>query len=203
MKPHRTVVIAAVLISAFLMISDAAAQFGGSGGIFGGGRSGGKGGRGGDSHGGGIGSRNERQVTPPDANSYEQIEYRLSLLQEDLKLQADQTGSWQSFAAKTLAYAGDLAREHVREAQMSYANTAQTSGLHHIGLSIDAAQNRLTALQDVESSAKALYQTLTLEQRILADMRIPTIIAPRPTASRVSNAGSSLPDLGSSSRESR
>jgi hypothetical protein len=87
--------------------------------------------------------------------------------------------------------------------QASYANTTQTNALQHIGQSVDAAQNRLTALQDVESSAKVLYQTLTPEQKNLADMRIPTIIAPHPTGSGANNAGSNLPDLGSSSRPSR
>jgi hypothetical protein len=203
MKQHRLIALFAVLFSALLVISDASAQFGGGGGVFGGSRSGGKSGRGSDSQGSGSGSRNERQVTSPDSNSYDQIDYRLSLLQEDLKLKTEQNDAWQLFASKTRAYAGDLARERARLMQTSYANTAQTNALQHIGQSVDAAQNRLTALQDVESSAKVLYQTLTPEQKNLADMRIPTIIAPRPTAPGGNNAGSNLPDLGSSAKPSR
>jgi hypothetical protein len=191
----------AMLFTAFLVSADVYAQSGGLGGIFGGNRGGRS--RGGDSQGSSRDSSNERTVAAPEANSYEVIEYRLSLLQEDLKLNVEQSGPWQTFATKARAYAGDLARERARSMRPPYASTAATNGLQHIGETVDAAQNRLTALQEVESSAKALYQTLTPEQKTLADMRIPTIIGPRPSGTAGSGAGSNLPDLGSSSRQSR
>ena len=203
MNRYALILRLAALCSASLLISDASAQFGGGGGVFGGGRSGGKGSRGGDSQGSNTTSRNERQVAPPEANSYEQTEYRLSLLQEDLKLRNEQNDAWQFFAGKVRAYAGDLARERARSMRTSYADPAQKSGLQHIGDTVDGAQNRLTALLDVESSAKVLYQALTPEQKTLADMRIPTIIAPRQMAPVGGATGSNLPDLGSSSRQPR
>ena len=201
MKSYSPALRLAVLFTAAVLISNASAQSGGGGSIFGGGRSGG--GRGGDAQGGGRASRNERPVTPPDSHSYEQIEYRLSLLQEDLKLRNEQNDVWQSFANKTRSYLGDLARERALAMQTTYANMEQMNGLKHIGQTVDAAQNRLTALQDVESSAKALYETLTAEQKTLADMRIPTIIAPRQTGPGGNSTGSNLPDLGSSAKPPR
>jgi len=63
---------------------------------------------------------------------------------------------------------------------------------------VDSARNRLAALEEVETAAKALYQALNPTQRALADMRIPTIIAPRPAVSAAFGSGSNLPDLGSS-----
>jgi hypothetical protein len=203
MKRYALILRLAVLCSVFLVISDVSAQFGGGGGGFGGGRSGGKSGRGGDSQGGNNSSRSERQVAQPETNSYEQIEYRLALFEEDLKLKPEQNDKWQSFAKMTLAYAGDLARERARSMRSTSSGDAPTNALQHVRETVDAAQNRLAALQDVESSTRAFYQTLTSEQKTLADSRIPTIIAPRPMAPVGNNAGSNLPDLGSSSRQSR
>jgi len=188
-----------VCVSAALLVADASAQFGG---IFGSGqgrRSGGN--RGADTQGGNQQSRNERPAAAPDPNSYEQIEYRLSLLQEDLKLTGEQNGTWQTFAAKTRAYAGDVARERASGMRPA-AGTAQGNGLQHIGRAVDAARNRLAALEEVESSSRALYESLAPEQRTIADMRIPAIIAPRSVAA-AGSAGANLPDMGSGSRPQR
>jgi hypothetical protein len=179
--------------------ADAEAQFGGFGGGMGGSRGGRSGSRGGgDSQGGNQGgNRNERLVQQaPEANNYEQTEYRLSLFQEDLRVTAEQSAAWQAFAGKTRAYASDLAREKARGMRMGSASANQALGLQHLGETVDAARNRLTALEDLESSARALYQTLTPDQKTLADMRIPTIIAPR-SALPGNRAGDNLPDLGS------
>ena len=97
-----------------LSATDALAQFS----VFGG-----RGGRPGGGVGGargiepplqGSGSRNERRITAPEADSYEQIEYRLSTLHDELKLTPAQDMAWQSFATKTRAWAADIARERAR-----------------------------------------------------------------------------------------
>ena len=202
MKRFQLALPLAILFSATLVISDAEAQSGGIGGIFGGGRSG-RSSRGSDGQGSNRESRNERTVAMPDSNSYELIEYRLSLFQEDLKLKPEQNDAWQSFANKTRAYAGDLARERAKAMRTATGAATPAGALQHIAEAVDAAQNRVTALQDVESSAKVLYQTLTPEQKVLADMRIPTIVAPRPASPAGGGTGNNLPDLGSGSRPSR
>ena len=202
MKRNALILRLTVLFSAFLLISDASAQFGGGGGVFGGGRSSGRSNRGGDSQGGNSSSRNERQVAPPEANSYEQIEFRLALLEEDLKLTPSQSDAWQSFAEKVRAYAGDLARERTRAMRAQTPDTKPGFGLQHVALAVDSARNRMAALEAVESTAKGLYQTLTPDQKSLADIRIPTFVVPRPMANP--NAGSSrLPDIGPPPTQSR
>ena len=201
MNLRKPLLLLTTLLSICMLVPDAYAQFGGIGGM-GGNRSGRMGGRNsGDSQSGSRDSRNERPVTAPDASSYEQTEYRLSLLEDDLHLTPDQSAAWLSFSSKARTYAGDLARERARGLRMGSANTAQPSGLQHLGQVVDAARNRLTALEEVESSAKAFYQTLTPEQKILADMRIPTIVAPRPIAPKGGN--DNLPDIGSNVGRSR
>ena len=124
MKLDIWVWIVADVLSTSLSIPDASAQFGRMGGAFGGARGGrgDRGTRGGDAQGNNRENRNERPVGAPDANSFEQIDYRLSLLQEDIKLTAEQSAAWQAFASKARSYAGDLARERTRGAAATPAN---------------------------------------------------------------------------------
>ena len=119
MHARRGPLMGGVVMALVLMAGgmDAAqAQFGGSGGIFGG--------RGGAPRGDrGMGSTPRsaergpsRDNFQPDPASYEMIDYRLSMLQDDLKLSPAQQPLWRAFSDKTLAYAGDLARESAQEA---------------------------------------------------------------------------------------
>ncbi len=183
----------ALAILACFLTFEASAQFGGA---FGGTRPG-RGGaaRGGETQGAPRESRNERPVVAPDVNSPEQIDYRLSLLQEDLKLVGEQNAVWHRFAGNAHAYVGDIARERSRGGG-SPAVSAPPVGLQHIAAAVDGARNRLAALEEVESAAKALYLTLNPTQRMLADMRIPAIIAPRPVLNSASGPAGNLPDLG-------
>ena len=54
--------------------------------------------------------------------------------------------------------------------------------VQHVGHAVDRARNQLTALAAVEAATKALFQRLNSTQKSIADMRIPTIVAPRPVA---------------------
>ena len=92
-------------------------------------------------------------------------------------MQPQQIGSWQTFADKVRAYAGDIARERARSMTTS-AGTA-IGGVQHIEHAVDVTRNRLTALEDVAAAAKALYSALSQEQRMLADSRIASIVEPR------------------------
>lgn len=154
-----------------VLIGDAYAQMGGMGGM---------GGMGRGSREGGSSRERERASAPvpqPEPDSFEQIDYRLSLLEEALKLQNTQWNAWNAFANKTRAYAQDVLRERGREALGTSAS--QMRGLPHIGQAVDVARNRLAALEDVEVAAKALYGQLSPDQQAMADARIPTIVAPR------------------------
>ena len=179
-----------------LAATDCHAQMGGFGGF--GGNS-----RGGRSQGGSRDQNNNQQdyrnnrPLQPDSDSYEQIEFRLTLLEEDLHLQPAQLALWDSFAGKVRAYAGDLARARARA--MTAPAGGSTSGVQLIEQAADAARNRATALDDVAGAAKTLYAGLTPEQKMLADARIATIITPQARAAAASN----LPDPGSSGRTQR
>jgi hypothetical protein len=171
----------AVLVAGALAASDVYAQMNGMGGRAG--RN-----RGADSQGSTQDTRTAQPAGPPDPNSYGQIDYRLTLLRDDLKLKPEQMDAWQSFAGKVRSLADDIARERERNLTAS-TNTVPTSGLQYIGQTLDTVRNRYTVLEDLESSAKALYLILAPEQKALADTRIPTIVAPRAAAAGASVMG--------------
>ena len=49
---------------------------------------------------------------------------------------------------------------------------------------MDAARNRLAALEEIADSAKALYAGLSPEQKKVADARLPSLIGLAATSSR-------------------
>jgi hypothetical protein len=189
MIEHRGIILSVFTLALAVIASDVSAQYGG-GGMFGG-----RGGRG----------MNRGEATHPGNSTprpaqseealYDQTEYRLSLLEEDLHLQPEQRKAWQSFADSVRSYAGDLARERAR-----LAGTSSGVGLQHIEHAVDSARNRLAALEDIAAAAKRLYAALSPEQKTLTDGRIVGIVAPRPLQSGAPASASNLPDLGSSAR---
>ncbi len=143
-----------------------------------------------------------RRAPQAGAEAYADIEYRLSLLQDDLELQPEQRASWNAFAEQVRAYAGDLARERARAIAESKGAT-DADAIEHIDRAADSARNHATALEDISRSAKALYAVLTPQQRKLADARIVTIIAPLPRAALAPDRRPDSADLRSANRPER
>jgi hypothetical protein len=67
----------------------------------------------------------------------------------------------------------------------------------------DTARNRAAGLDDIAITAKSLYDKLAPNQKVLADARIVTLIAPQSRAGPAQDNASNLPDLGSSGRVQR
>ena len=105
-----------------------------------------------------------------------QIEVTLHEFHEDLKLTDAQQPAWESYVAKLTALASDVARE-------SRSRPAQLGLEQRIDRIVDSARNRLTALEDIAQSAKALFAGLTPEQQKMADPRLANLIA-MPLAAR-------------------
>jgi len=174
------------LLAALLLIvaaSDAAAQFGGSR----------RGTMGSDRN---MRDTSQNRETRPaqdivDGLSYETIEYRLTLLTEALRPMPAQAQLMDTFAAKVRAYAADVARQRVARMPPTNAAALQPGAEKHLAQAVDDARNRLAALEDIETAARALLSALTPEQRAIADLRIPTIVAPRPIG-----GANSASDLG-------
>ena len=198
MKSCSQFLMAVVIIALVFGATDSFAQFGGS--------RGGMGGMSGGSRGGGRDQNskqdNRNNSQPQQAvDSYEQTEHRLQLMEEDIPLQPDQRPLWDSFAGKVRAYASDLARARARE-RTPPAEGGTASGVHFVEQIADAARSRATALDDIAIAAQALYDKLAPTQKVLADARIVTLVAPV-RADSVQDSVSNLPDLGSSGRTQR
>jgi periplasmic protein CpxP/Spy len=146
------------------------AQFGGgAGGRRGGGRS-------------GQSNTAKEQPLVPQENSPAQLQVILEELRVDLKLTPAQQPAWDSYAEKVEALASDMARERRRAQPGAQINAAQQ--LDH---TVDVARDRLTAIEDIASAAKALYGSLSGDQKTIADSRLAKII-PASAGDRSSDA---------------
>ena len=99
------------------------------------------------------------------------IEYRLALLQEDLKLAREQERAWVAFEERVHALAADTTRERAR--MQSFMTGHAMEQVNH---AVDTARNRLTAWEDIASATKTFYDGLNPQQKILADQRFPSIV---------------------------
>jgi hypothetical protein len=94
-------------------------------------------------------------------------------MEYDLHLTAQQAEPWQAFANKVRAYASDLSRERART---GISEGTSISGLQHIDLITDGARIRLNELEDIRTTANALYATLSPDQKKVADARMIALI---------------------------
>jgi len=127
--------------------------------------------------------------------TYEQIETSLTQLEEGLKLSHDQLKTWENFAGKVRAYAGDVGKERARLGS-ELINTSDS--LKYLEQATENAKSRYTSLRDVEEAAKPLYKTLNPEQKALFDKKVPTFIAATPKKLNLTQNNYNLPDFGAS-----
>ena len=99
------------------------------------------------------------------------LEQTIEELRVDLKLSTAQMPAWEAYIGKVRALAGDISRS-----RSEMPAGPETSALQRLDRSVDAARNRLAALEDVSDAAKALYAILAPEQKSRADPRLATIV---------------------------
>ena len=167
MKTTRSVIVATftavALFAQFAIPIDASAQFGG----------GGMGGMGGK-RGARMGMGADKGSTPKRGNQESVanlVEYRLMLLQEDLRLTREQESGWLAYEERVKALAGDLTRERERA-----QSAALTSAVEQVDHATDSARNHLTAWEDIAAATKTFYASLTPQQKLLIDQRSPSIV---------------------------
>jgi len=160
---------------AMLQSNLAQAQFGG-----------GMGGMGG--MGGGMGRRGMSNSYPRDSSAREssktserttgvdQVLYQLSTLQLDLKLNADQESKWFEFSEAVRAYVDDQVRQKFKDQTRQINTNEANTGLAYLAKLVDNSSHQYSDLEEIEIKAKALYPFLSNEQRVLFDLRVPTIV---------------------------
>lgn len=128
-------------------------------------------------------------------------EVNLPQVLDRLALSAQQLSLWDFFRNKVEAYTSTYYRQ--KPIVPSVADAAP----HQIGQMVDNLQNRLAALEDIESATKNLYASLTPEQQKTANelliLTIPTFL-PSSSDSNSSTADArrkdTRPDAGKRSR---
>ena len=85
-------------------------------------------------------------------------------LRDMLKLQASQKPAWMRYAEAIDIYSKTFYEEK------PIAAFATDAGPRQVGRLVDMLQNRLAALDDIESSAKNLYAVLDSDQKKVADL---------------------------------
>ncbi len=117
----------------------------------------------------------------------------LAQFHDRLALTVQQQGFWSAYESKVDAYVGAYYR------QKPVVPAPEDTAPHQIGRLVDNLQNRLAALEEVESAAKVLYASLIpAQQKIANQMLISTI----PTFSSA-DIGSTLPGEDTHRKENK
>jgi len=106
----------------------------------------------------------------PDANPQSTlqsaVQYRLELLEEDLRVRPEQQNAWRNYKDRVLKLADDT----LRSARTALAG--DMSAPQRLDRLSDIARDRLTAIEDIVDAGKQLYATLTPGQQAVADRRM-------------------------------
>jgi len=108
-------------------------------------------------------------VTVVVTSTADLVTMRMGQLEEDLNLRPDQRGAWKVYRDRVMQMLDDQRR--AARAATAYS-AIETSAPKRLDALADAARNRLTAVEDIVDAGKALYASLTPEQRTLADRRL-------------------------------
>lgn len=181
MKPYLAVLAVILFIATLGLVPDVYAQW--SGGAMGGGMGGGgPGGRSGERQRPHCeaGERASGPVGALGPLGREQLENQLGALQVDLHLTDAQNAPWLAFADRILAYQADRERQRERTnaPQAVHAKPVAGAGIQPIARAVDQSRNRLTALEDIESTSRTLYQSLTENQKAIVDVRVAGLLVP-------------------------
>ena len=159
------------LTVAVFAATEAMAQFPG-GGSRGGSRGGDRGGDRGAARGPAPGAAGGPR-SPVQENMATQVQIVLAEIEEALRLTPLQERAWQDYAQKVVALTTDIMREQGRARTGSESSPNALQQIDHL---VDVERNRLTALEDIQSAGKRLYDMLVPEQKKLADARIARVI---------------------------
>lgn len=166
MKGIRLSVKATLVAVGLLAAGGACGQLGGGGG-------GGGAPRGGAAGAGGPDSSHLPQTKPlnrPEATApvtlQSTVQYRLELLEEDLRIRPEQQKAWANYRDRVLKMADDAQRS------TRNALTGEMSAPQRLDRLGDIARDRLTAIEDIVEAGKQLYAVLAPGQQGVADRRL-------------------------------
>ena len=95
-----------------------------------------------------------------------QAQVVLDKMQDELRIGAHQQRAWDAYASKILRYADDLARARYSARDLQDGGMTAPQQLERLS---EIASNRMTAVEEIVESGRALYATLGSDQRPIAD----------------------------------
>ena len=100
-----------------------------------------------------------------NASLPELVNIRMSQLEEDLQITAQQMPQWKNYRSRVM----DMLEDMKRGPRVSASETNAVKRLEGLA---DMARNRLTAVEDIVDAGKALYAVLSPAQKEIADRRL-------------------------------
>jgi hypothetical protein len=95
-----------------------------------------------------------------------QAQLVLDKMEDELRIGAHQQMAWDAYSKKVLRYAEDLARARYAARDMQDGGTTAPQQFERL---TEIANNRMTAVEEIVESGRALYATLGADQRPIAD----------------------------------
>jgi hypothetical protein len=176
MKPAKVTARLALYILAFATSGIAVAQFPGGG-------AGGGMGRGPGGPGGGPGAMGSPPGRPPSAPAEASmakaaaadLQMNIARLRDDLKLTKGQEFMFDTYVDKITALGDDILRS---QATLRSTKIVELEGPQQFGQMIDLARNRLTAIEDIAEAGMKLFESLSVEQKSIANRRLASLVTP-------------------------
>lgn len=104
--------------------------------------------------------------TNPTLSIQSAVQFRLELLEEDLRIRPEQKQAWLNYRDRVMRLAEDAQRSS------RTALTGDMPGPQRLDRLADIARDRLTAIEDIVDAGKQLYAVLTPGQQGVADRRL-------------------------------
>ena len=118
----------------------------------------------------GAGKTRDRPAADTLSASSAPVMVQLDQLEDDLKLTPQQRPVWNVYADKVLRVADDMTRS--RFAARTSTQLTEGTAVQQLDQLAGSARNRLTAVEEIVEAGKALYATLTSEQKTIADRKL-------------------------------
>ena len=165
----------ALCLLAFTTSGIAYAQFPGGGGGGGTGRGPGGMGRGPGDMGAPPGRAPGGPAETSVARAAADLQMNITRLRDDLKLTNAQQILFDAYVEKITSLGDDIQRSQVT---LRSTKNVELASPQQFGQMIDLARNRLTAIEDIAGAGTILFESLSADQKPIADRRLAALVTP-------------------------
>jgi len=135
---------------------------------------------GGNAHAGpGVAGMRDRAATEDLANSGAPVLVQLDRLESELKLSPEQREAWNAYADRILGLADDMTRS--RFVARTAPRPTDATAIEQLDQLAASERKRLGTIDEIAAAGKALYATLTADQKRIADHKLVLPIRPLAT----------------------